>query len=429
MIGEIIKSFLVGLGFDVDEKSLAQFNKSIANASIKILALYGSIKIATAGIFASIASVSQGFEDMGYQLRLVAPAVNRWLVLRQAMLEAYSKAGVNLTEVVKQSILFNYSLAKTKFALEAVYKSVAARFFPLLTKQMDIFRQKIFANMPKIQATLMRFIEFIFKAFRATTELGTRLWSVLTRVWDFFVRLDQATNGWSTAILGLVAAWKFLNLSFLATPFGVVLSGLLAILALYDDFKVWQEGGKSLFNWGSEAAREILGVAAAIGILVAGVYAFKTAALAWTAIQGALNLLIGVFTGELSLAAIAAAVLEAPIWLIVGAVGALIAGLTVLDSKWKVFGGGLSNLASNAGAGLVNFFGGGPKGLLPAVGGGGSATQPLLPGSSSSQQNVHQQTNIVVNGSADANQVGKSVAGQQDRVNFDMTRNLKGAMQ
>lgn len=249
MNGEVIKSFLVGIGFSVDETSLAKFNKSILTATLKVAALYATIKASAAGIFYSISKISEGFETLGYSLRLVAPAVNKFLILRNAMIDAYKRAGVDLVKVVKQSILFNYSLAKTKFALEAVYRSVAARFFPVLTKQLDIFRLKIFANMPKIQAQMESFIKFVFKAFEATVQLGSTLWSVLGRVWDFLKKLDDATGGWSTRIGLAIAAWKLLNLEFLATPLGLILTGLLAILALYDDFKVWKEGGESFFNW------------------------------------------------------------------------------------------------------------------------------------------------------------------------------------
>jgi phage-related protein len=413
MTGEVIKSFLVGLGFDVDEKSLSAFNKAINSASVRILALYGSIQAATAGIFASIASVSQGFEDMGYQLRLIAPAMNRWLVMRQAMLDAYAHAGVNLTQVVRQAILFNYSLAKTKFALEAVYKSVAAKFFPLLTKQMDIFRQKIFQNMPKIQATLMRFVEFIFKAFRATTELGTRLWSILTRVWDFFTRLDHATNGWSTAILGLVAAWKILNLSFLLTPFGAILAGLAAILVLFDDFKVWQEGGKSLFDWSAAVP-----VIKAVGDALSGLY-------------DTLNSMVGVlFDVALAFRQLFHGDFSGALDALKDAGNDVLAIFTNLWGVIKNISSAIGGVGGIIGDQLVKLFGSGANPLAPGAGPAGAAkTQPLLPPGANSSQSVNQQTSIVVNGSADAHAVGKNVASQQDRVNFDMTRNLKGAMQ
>jgi hypothetical protein len=410
MEGEVIKSFLVGLGFSVDDSTLARFNQAIEKASLRVAALYASIKLSAAGIFAGISKVAQGFEDLGYQLRIVAPAVNRWLVMRQALLDAYARAGVNIGQVVKQAILFNYSLQKTKFALEAVYRSVAAKFFPILTKQMDIFRQKIFANMPKIQAALIKFVEFVFKAFDATVELGTRLWSILTRVWDFFVRLDQATNGWSTRILGVIAAWKLLNLEFLATPLGMLLAGLFAILALFDDFKVWQEGGKSLFDWSpflpviKEVSAAVDLAATAIGNLFQILFQLG-------------GLIADVFQGKWQEALLDIKTLFSSI---VDYAKSLIDYVKQLGNV----GGALAGWAPSAANWVGNHLGlGSSTSVTPQANG------PLLPANAGNNATIHQQTQINVSGAADANAVGKTVVNQQDRVNFDMTRNLKGAMQ
>lgn len=249
MTGDVIKSFLVGLGFEVDDSSLAKFNKSITTATIRVTALYAAVNAAAAGIVAGISDISEGFEKMGYEYRIIAPAINKALVLRQELLKAYSAAGINITKVVVNSVKLNMSLQKTKFAFEAIYKSVGSRFFETLTKQSDIFRGKIYQNMPKILNALDKFVKFIFKSLDAVTTLGVRLWSILTRVYDFFVMLDKATDGWSTIILGVIAAWKLLNLEFFATPLGMLLAGFVAILALWDDFKTFQEGGESLFDW------------------------------------------------------------------------------------------------------------------------------------------------------------------------------------
>lgn len=250
MTGDIIKSFLVGLGFDVDDKELANFNKAIASATTKVAALYGTIQVATAGIGYAISKVSEDFERLGYEYHIIAPAINKALLLRRELLGAYKAAGINISEVVRNSLQLNLSLTKTKFAFEALYKSVASRFFTTLTKQSDILRSKIYANMPKIQAVLERFVTFVFAAFDATIQFGTRLFSILSRIYEFFKQLHEATNGWSTVILAVVAAWRLLNLSFLATPFGMVLAGLTAIIAAYDDLMTFKEGGKSLFDWG-----------------------------------------------------------------------------------------------------------------------------------------------------------------------------------
>lgn len=407
--GDVIKSFLVGLGFDVDDASLAKFNKAIASASIRVAALYTGIQVAAAGIFASISKMSEGFEDIGYQLRLVAPAINKMLILRQAMISAYQAAGINLTKVVQQSILFNYSLAKTKFALEAVYKSVGAKFLPLLTKQLDIFRAKIFANMPKIQAQLMTFVNFVFKAFAITVQLGSRMWEVLGNLWDLLKRLDSATNGWSTRVLGFVAVWKYLNLAFLTTPFGMVLTGLLAIIALYDDFKVWEAGGSSFINWGSDASKMVLGVVASITALVAAAGTVVGAIRLVTAAQWLWNF----------------AMSANPIGLLIAGVTALIALFTILAAKAGFFKGLGTYVFGDLGDKVLRMFG--APGAQPML---NAATQPapLIPPTSASNQSIDQKTSIIVQSTADAAAVGKQVAGEQSRVNFDMGRNLKGAM-
>jgi hypothetical protein len=60
MTGEVIKQFLVGLGFGVDDSSLKKFGKAIDNAYTRVALISGAIKAAAAGTFAGIAKISQG---------------------------------------------------------------------------------------------------------------------------------------------------------------------------------------------------------------------------------------------------------------------------------------------------------------------------------------------------------------------------------
>lgn len=406
MTGEVIKSFLVGLGFEIDDAGLAKFNKSISMAAVKVTALYAAVKIAAAGIVYGISKISEGFEQMGYEYRIISPMINKTLMLRREMLKAYAAAGINITKVVQQSVLLNFSLAKTRFAFEAIYKSVASKFFPLLTKQSDLFRAKIYQNMPKIQNALEKFVKFIFKALEATIQLGTRVWSILSRVFDFFVMLHKATDGWSTVILGLAAAWQFLNLAFLATPLGMIITGLLAILALYDDFKTFQEGGESLFNWAPfipvvKSFTEYLEKFWEVAKDLAGViyYLFETLS----------NLIHLDFTGAMAS------------W---GQMGDRL--IKTFKDLWEYLKS-IVNLQATFGKWAI----GGISGLVGAS--PQAATTPLVnpigtaANGSNTNQKVNQQTTITIQGSADANSTAKSVAGEQSRVNFDMTRNLKGA--
>lgn len=412
MDGELIKSFLVGLGFGVDDASLAKFNKSIASASLKVAALYGSIKLTAAGIYYGIAKISQGFEQMGYEYHIIAPMINKALLLRQELIKAYTAAGINISKVVRDSYKLNLSLTKTRFAFEAIYKSVASRFFETITKQSDVFRSRIYANMPKIQSILERFVKFVFKALDATTALGIRLWSILGRVYTFLKDLDEATSGWSSVVLGLIAVWELLNLSFLASPLGIILSLGAAILALYDDYKTFQEGGQSFFNWSSF-----------IPVITAVTNAVKSM---WAVLQSIADVLANIalafyqaFKGDWS-----------------GALDSLKAGLSsyigYLQNLWNVITGvgGAFMAIGNWGQGL---FGGAnassnaqaaPRGI-PAVSPVSSSTT-----SNSAQTNQHlqNQTNISVIGSPDANATGKAIAGEQNQVNLNLARNMKGSI-
>jgi hypothetical protein len=413
MSGDVIKEFLVGLGFDVDDSSLAKFNKAIGDASVKVAALFTAVQAMAAGVFYSIAKVAEGFEEMGYAFHIISPAINKALVLRRELLRAYSAAGVNITDAVLGAVKFNMALTKTQYALKAIYSSVAVKFFPLLTKQLDQFRNNLYSNLPKIQAWLERFIKATFKAFDATVQLGSRIWSILGRVYDFFVKLDQATDGWSTIILGVVAAWKLLNLSFLATPLGLLLTGLAGLLALYDDFKTYEEGGKSLFNWGP-----LVPTLKEVGLLLDGVLALVVAI--FKAMNDIIHLRFDSLSADLMKIAGAFQSINNAIDGIVRSLGISWVN-KILDARDKIDDSVLSFFNGSNGNAAQN---------IQAAPGTGVLRQPLGTSNvnnANTNQNVNQQTNINVMGSADALGTAQAVTSQQYNVNRDMVRNLKSA--
>lgn len=48
---------------------------------------------------------------------------------------------------------------------------------------------------------------------------------------------------------GFIGLLKLFNLAFLASPLGIILALASALALLYDDYKTWKDGGKSLFDW------------------------------------------------------------------------------------------------------------------------------------------------------------------------------------
>lgn len=48
---------------------------------------------------------------------------------------------------------------------------------------------------------------------------------------------------------GFIGLLKMMRLAFLASPIGIIMALAAALAALYDDYKGWKEGGKSLIDW------------------------------------------------------------------------------------------------------------------------------------------------------------------------------------
>jgi hypothetical protein len=408
MSQEVIKSFLVGLGFDIDESGLAKFNRSVENASVKVLALSTAIEATATAIAYGISDIAQSFEKMGYEYRIIAPAINKALILRRELLKAYSQAGINLTQVIQSSVKLNMSLAKTGFAFKALYDSVGSRFFGLITKQSDLFRQRLYKIMPQIQKFLENFVNGIFRAFSILTQIGERLVEIITPIYNQFVELHQATDGLSTAILGLAAAFGILDLEFLVSPIGLVIAGLTALFLLYDDFKTAQQGGESLFNWKPfiPVIDAVIDTFKDLKAILSDVFEIIFAIS--DAVIKLIHLDFSGFWNAIKLGAESA-------WNALGKLGSLLYDILHLS-------GGLIQWSSDV------FGQSTPQTVTPT-------TAPLYPLGAGSgvlapqnNQNVSQQTTINVTGTSNADMIGKAVAGQQNAVNFNLSRNLKGAI-
>jgi hypothetical protein len=280
------------------------------------------------------------------------------------------------------------SLDRLGFVLGAVGKSLAINFMSRFTDGMNRLRKLIVDNLPKIMNILKPIITlvlnladvFIALAFRAGQGIGVIL--------GWLGKINDATDGWAGYILAAAAAWKYLNLAFLATPIGMILGLVAAIGLLIDDFMTWKEGGESFINWDAWSQE--------IALAEQGVSFIKGILENWfTFLFGMVDGLVKLFTGDFTGAWNAVSI-------------AIESFLNIGRSAWEVIKGigeaiGLTDSAALA-----------PSPAQAASMGGGA-------------QSVNQQTQIVVQGSSDPGATARAVAGAQGSVNADMARNLKGA--
>ncbi len=367
----------------------------------------------------------------------------------------YKAAGVDLNQAAEASGAFNDALDRLGMTFDAVRTAVAVKFMPQIARGIDTVRQFLVQNLPKIIRAVEPIFSIILRIAEAFITLAGRIASGAAKIIGWFVKMNDATDGWAGYLLAAAAAWKFLNLSFLATPLGILLSLAAVVALLIDDFLTFKEGGDSLIDWGSGFGIVMQGVTAILAGLLAGLVAVKAAIFAkaaaiafaqgamaaWTATVGVFNTVMGV--AKIVMAAFNAVMAANPIGLVVLAIAGLIAAGYLLIENWETVKGWFSgffdwilagfNKVKEIGGAIAEFFGfGGSQNVAKATGANPGAPS-LAPSPQAAaavtggNQNVNQQTQIVVQGAGNPEATARAVAGQQNRVNADMARNMKGA--
>ena len=222
--------------------------------------------------------------------------------------------GFNLDTAIEESNKFSKSWKNTqvevnliKMLFSKMYETIAIHIMPKVRESVESFgktvesaRRLIMDNAQAIEGVLEPIINVILRIGTAFTILVGRAFAiigaVLKPVFDMLVTVNKATDGWAGYIAAALVAWKMFNLGFLATPIGAIFALGVALLALYDDFETWKEGGISFINWGGTAGKVIFAVIGAIGTFATTLGVVKGVLLASTAIQTAYTAAVGIYT-------------------------------------------------------------------------------------------------------------------------------------
>lgn len=269
-----------------------------------------------------------------------------------------------------------------------------------LGKVMEGMRRSMQGNGKRIVEGLEPFLAIILRIGESFMTFVSRTigvaFTLVAKVVGVFNRMNEASGGWVGYLAIALAAWKMFNLGFLATPIGAIIGVSVAILALYDDFMTWKEGGNSLIDWSAWEP----GIAAALGAIDAFIGAVTTLADAVGALIGAfVKLFSGDFAGFFSgLSDMANSLID------------------TFKGLWDTVSG-LGDAASGIMNAVGDIFGGSPSAPAPQA-------RAAVAGATA---NVNQATTINVSGGANPQATAQAVAAKQKDVNASMARNVKGA--
>jgi hypothetical protein len=181
-------------------------------------------------------------------------------------------------EIQKWKLLFKTTMESASVKLMPKFRAQIRA----ITEAMINFRRKVMDNLPKAIEAIMPIIDVIMRIAEAFIKITTRIASGAMTIIGWLLRLNEETGGWAGYILAAAAAWKYLNLAFLASPLGMLLLLAAVVALLIDDFLTFEEGGESLIDWGSDFGIVMQDVTAALIGFLAYLALSKAAVIAMT---------------------------------------------------------------------------------------------------------------------------------------------------
>lgn len=202
----------------------------------------------------------------------------------------------------------------------AVFSILGTKIVSGVSRQIadDIGRLRnwLISNSDLIATAIERVIAIVLAVGRAVAQLVQRAAEMFRSLLDWFGSLDPRSRDLAKAFGLLAAAMWGLNAAFAASPIGRILILGTALLALWDDYKTWKEGGESLIDWAKwepgitaalEALRTIGGVLDSCAQAIGGWQNAFTLLLAFVAGRWVLGMLaaIGRVTAAMGVAGLA----------------------------------------------------------------------------------------------------------------------------
>lgn len=132
-----------------------------------------------------------------------------------------------------------------------------------LAGSIDNLRKQILDNFPKIEDTVTRGVKGLLWLADVIGRVVFRLIQAAGDIREWWNSLDKGTQQLIGTFGALVVAWRVLNSAFMTSPIGIITTLIGGLVLLYDDYKSWKEGSKSLIDWeqwqpGIESAKKAL---------------------------------------------------------------------------------------------------------------------------------------------------------------------------
>ncbi|MGA4275572.1 hypothetical protein ACI2VH_02955 [Ralstonia nicotianae] len=247
-------------------ESLARFMRNSPGAE----GLIHSIGVQTREANGSLRDTTEIIDDLGkrfadmpyYRANAYAQALGidekTLMAMREGMGEfgdeyraMLATAGMDSQAAAKSSHEFMNEVRSLGAAFVILGQKVATTLTGKLSGDLRRFRDGIVDNFGRIAGIVEKVANGVLMMADVISTLAIRGMQAIGAVIDWFSGLDRGAKILIETVGGLYVAWRLLSAGFLASPIGIIVALGVALLGLYDDYKVWKEGGQSLIDWGA----------------------------------------------------------------------------------------------------------------------------------------------------------------------------------
>ncbi|PKC35357.1 lytic transglycosylase [Pantoea ananatis 15320] len=157
--------------------------------------------------------------------------------------------GFNANQAAVSSNRFMTSLRSFGQMASMARDKIGSSLSEGLAGSIDNLRKQVIDNFPKIEQAITSGVKGILWLADVIGRVIFRLIEAAGDIESWWASLDKGTKQLIEVFGALVIAWRILNTAFLTSPIGIITMLGASILALYDDYRTWKEGGKSLIDW------------------------------------------------------------------------------------------------------------------------------------------------------------------------------------
>lgn len=275
---DVIKSYLVSLGFQIDQPGLDKWKRELAKieqmakdmplpwlrAAATIASALGSITLATAGLLDSLAQADLGYKKFALRMYMTEDAAKRMKIATDALGESlddiawipelrgrYSELMAQQGKMqpggefaAQMRHLRDIRFEFTRLRVEMTYGAqwIGSYLYKYLNKEIGDFdrwlkriNDYLTENMPQWTEKVAKFLQGIIQLGESGTRAIGDLWDVLKRLWESF----------SVGEKSLVAFGAAFVLFTEMGPFGQAVVMVLSLITALDDFYAYIDGCKS----------------------------------------------------------------------------------------------------------------------------------------------------------------------------------------